>query len=78
MKKKGTKIKKQNQGLLFGIKMTSEEQKHTGCPAQCKRTGKCHGISFFKGEPGKSRACIGKRCKYLKKFKTRNAFYVGF
>lgn len=34
------------------------------CPAQCTRTGLCHGTAYFKGKPGKGQPCDPDQCLY--------------
>lgn len=43
------------------------------CPARCKRSGKCYGIAFFEGKPGKAKDCEPETCKQFQKLiKTMN------
>lgn len=34
------------------------------CPAQCTRTGLCHGTAYFKGKTGKGQPCDLDQCLY--------------
>ena len=36
------------------------------CPARCRRTQKCYGISFFDHRPGKALECQGSACPWMK------------
>lgn len=39
------------------------------CPARCKQTGKCYGITYFDAKPGKSFLCMPDQCPWNDRFK---------
>jgi len=34
------------------------------CPARCRGSGKCFGLPYFKGRPGKPKECIPNECAW--------------
>jgi hypothetical protein len=34
------------------------------CPGRCKRTGKCYGVGYFQGKPGRAAECDPETCDY--------------
>jgi len=70
----GTKLvintaKIQDQSFLAGFSPLkiprSEQASPEACPAKCKRTGKCYGIAYFDGKPGKSEICLPELCRWI-------------
>ena len=34
------------------------------CPGRCKRTGKCYGMAYYEGKPGRAAECEPNQCKW--------------
>ena len=53
---------------LSGETVDGQMQKQY-CPARCKSSGKCYGIAYFNGKPGKAHECIEIQCPWIEKVK---------
>jgi hypothetical protein len=43
----------------------TRDRRLDGCPAMCKRSGKCYAGAYFKGKPGPAKDCEPDGCKYI-------------